>query len=104
MRGDATVAQASIAFREMADRRRLETSEVMSGHVTKEVMTALVGDIHGFSTLGERLWDDKPDIFLFEFIEAAGVISLQFDGSFEDQGDGFKILFQGENHVGRAAG
>jgi CRP-like cAMP-binding protein len=105
MRGDATVQQASIALREIADRRLLETFEVISSNrVTNKVMTVLMGDIHAFSALGERLWDHKPDIFLFEFIEAAGLISLQFDGSFEDQGDGFKILFQGENHVGRAVG
>src|SRR6516164_1587869 len=67
MRGDATVQQASIALREIADRRLLETFEVISSNrVTKKVMTVLVGDIHAFSALGERLWDHKPDIFLFE--------------------------------------
>jgi class 3 adenylate cyclase len=52
--------------------------------------------------LGEQIWDELSDAFLFEFMATSEVISLEFEGTFEDQGDGFKILFQGDNHVGRA--
>ena len=104
IRGNQAVAEAIIALWELAAARRSETLQVLGGDVTVEtkVMSVLLGDIHNFSLLGEEVPDELSEAFLYEFIEESEVIVGDGDGTFEDQGDGFKAVFEGRNHVGRA--
>jgi CRP-like cAMP-binding protein len=101
---DATVAEAIIAIWELAAARRAETQKVLGGEVQVEnkLMSVLLADIHSFSMLGELVPDELSESFLFEFIESSERACQAFEGIFEDQGDGFKIIFEGIHHVGRA--
>ena len=103
-KGDTTVTEALIAVWEMAAARRAETLQVLGNEVRVEnkVMTALIADIHNFSLLGEFVSEELSNCFLFEFMEELEDICRALGGLFEDQGDGFKSVFEGLNHVGRA--
>ena len=57
-----------------------------------------MADIHNLSALGEIVWEEDLNSFLFEFVEQSHELAHRHNGSFEDQGDGFKILFRGTNH------
>jgi CRP-like cAMP-binding protein len=89
---------------ELAASRRRETLAVLGGKISirTRMMSALLADIHNFSTLGEVLWEEELDSFLFDFVESSSDVSHRYDGLFEDQGDGFKIIFAGGDHVNRA--
>ena len=99
-----TLRDAVIGLWELAATRRSETHQVLGGEVlvTNKVMSVLIGDIHNFTALGEKLLDEMIDAFLFEFTGTCEDIAFNFNGLFEDQGDGFKVIFDGENHVNRA--
>jgi CRP-like cAMP-binding protein len=104
IRGDVTLSEAIIAIWELAATRRSETLQVIDGliRVTNKVMSVIIADIHNFSALGEEILDEIQNAFLFEFMDECEAISSSFEGLFEDQGDGFKVIFEDINHVGRA--
>src|SRR5207248_1934309 len=89
---------------ELTTSRHHETLEVLKGHITVQsrVMTALLADIHNFSTLSEAVWEEQSNSFLFDFMEQSHEASAGCGGVFEDQGDGFKILFHDLGHAERA--
>lgn len=80
-----------------------ETQQILKGHISVEnvMMSVLLADIHGFSSLGEVVLEEHFNALLFDFLESTEEIVKQHGGSFEDQGDGFKILFHNDNHAYR---
>jgi class 3 adenylate cyclase len=104
LKKDSEAALAILALRELSAARKLETQKVMSGDIKVETqfMSLMLADIHGFSMLGENTWEENSEAFLFDFIDVSNEIADSFDGGFEDQGDGFKIIFKGEGYVKRA--
>lgn len=67
-----------------------------------ERCTVVMGDIHGFSRLSERVTDEMACPFRFKFTEQSMLAANSLDGHFEDQGDGFKIFFRGEKQIDNA--
>ena len=104
LKRDAEVTDAIVALWELAAARRSETLEVLRGGVRVEnkVMSVLLADIHNFSTLGETVWEELSELFLFEFMESSEAIAKRQGAHFEDQGDGFKAVFEGGSFVNRA--
>ena len=86
---------------ELGATRKNETLQVVTGQikVQNRLMSVFVGDIHNFSALGEAVWEEHANAFLFDFIEQAMELSLRHGGSFEDQGDGFKAVFARQTHA-----
>ena len=86
---------------ELSASRRRETSAVLGGKISvrTKIMSAILADIHNFSSLGELVWEEELDTFLFNFIELSIEIADRHAGMFENQGDGFKILFGGSDHA-----
>ncbi|QTA82966.1 Adenylate/guanylate cyclase catalytic domain-containing protein [Desulfonema limicola] len=91
-------------FEQLAKKRIIETKQVTTGKVNIEskFLTVLVSDIHNFSILSNHLWEEQINSFLFDFLEHTEEISDKHDGIFEDQGDGFKIIFQNKHHIENA--
>ena len=89
---------------ELAASRRRETLAVVGGKISvrTKMMSCLLGDIHNFSALGEVVWEEEMDSFLFDFVELSSDAAQRHDGLFEDQGDGFKIIFGDAGHANRA--
>jgi CRP-like cAMP-binding protein len=89
---------------ELAASRLDETQQILDGRITAEsrVMSVLLADIHNFSTLGEATWEEQSNSFLFDFIEKSHDTAASYKGKFEDQGDGFKILFRDSSHADRS--
>lgn len=96
--------KANQLLRQLQVSRAAESEDVLSGavHVSFEMMTAALGDIHNFSGLSEVVWDVAINSFLFDFIEVADEAARDYGGIFEDQGDGFRVLFRGIGHAARA--
>ncbi len=84
--------------------RSIQTS-LLCGHdvtVKNEICSILVADIHHFSHLGENVWSELSNSFLYRFIWECERITSKYSCVFEDQGDGFKIIFRGIDHSHRA--
>jgi class 3 adenylate cyclase len=90
---------------ELGVSRQSETHHVIEGEIIVEnrLMSALIADIHNFTALGEVVWEEQANSFLFEFMEQSEEISNKQGGIFEDQGDGFKVVFSGSDHAANAA-
>ena len=91
-------------FEQLAKKRIIETKQITTGKVNIEskFLTVLLSDIHNFSILSDYLWEEQINSFLFDFLENMEEMSYRYDGIFEDQGDGFKIIFQNGKHIERA--
>lgn len=89
---------------ELSASRQRETLGVLGGKimVKTEMISALLADIHNFSGLGEVVWEEEINSFLFDFVEFSNEAAHNHGGVFEDQGDGFKILFSSSAHATRA--
>jgi class 3 adenylate cyclase len=90
-----------IYFTQLKNQRSLETMQVLQGniHVENRMMSALLADIHNFTGIGEFVWEEHLNSFLFEFIEGVDEIVELHAGTFEEQGDGFKALFEDNMHA-----
>jgi class 3 adenylate cyclase len=84
--------------------RRRETLAVLGGKISvrTEMMSALFADAHNFSSLGEVVWEEEMDSLLFDFVELSSDTAQKHGGVFDDQGDGFKVLFSSSAHATRA--
>lgn len=104
LREDPALHNVITLLWELAAYRRDETLQVLQGHVAVEnhVMSVLLADIHNFSALGEAAWEEQSSSFLFDFVEQAHETATRYQAAFEDQGDGFRILFLQPDHVRRA--
>lgn len=91
-------------LQQLAIPRVHETQQVLRGKllVENKMMSSLLADIHDFTSLGEIVWEEHLNSFLFDFLESAEEIAEIYNGYFEDQGDGFKILFRDDNHATRS--
>lgn len=92
------------ALSELSLARQEETREVLSGRirVSTHVMSVLMADIHNFTSLGEAVWEEQSSSFLFEFMEESELIADGIQASFNDQGDGYKVILQNQSHVLRS--
>ncbi len=104
LRHDPSLHDAITLLWELASSRREEILQVMDGHISVEnrVMSVLLADIHNFSALGEGVWEEQSNAFLFDFIEQAQDSANRCEASFEDQGDGFRVLFRQQGHASRS--
>lgn len=105
IRDDPETQETISLLSELGTLRESETIQVIKGEISVEnqLMSALIGDIHNFTALGEVVWEEHANSFLFDFIEQAEQISNRHDGLFEDQGDGFKVVCSGSYHATNAA-
>jgi CRP-like cAMP-binding protein len=104
LRQDPSLQDSVTLLWELAASRYEETNEVLDRRITVEnrVMTVILSDIHNFTALGEATWEEQSNVFLFDFMESCEAISTEFNGSFDDQGDGHKITMLNADHVERA--
>ena len=70
--------------------------------INTESCSVLMGDIHGYSRLSAKVTDEMACPFRFKFTDQSSDISIQHGGLFEDQGDGYKVIFRDEGHENRA--
>src|SRR5215467_7514064 len=66
-----------------------------------EECTVLMADIHGYSRLSEKVTDEMACPFRFKFTDQSLEIARRNRGIFEDQGDGYKVIFRGHDHLNR---
>jgi len=69
--------------------------------INTEQCTVLMGDIHGYSRLSEKVTDEMACPFRFKFTNQSFEIASSNRGIFEDQGDGYKVIFRGPDHINR---
>ena len=81
-----------------------EVDKVIEGNISikNEMISALIADIHDFTLTGNSIIEEHLNSFLFDFIESADEIVTKKGGDFEDQGDGFKAIFRGDQIEKRA--
>lgn len=105
LRRDPGIQETLILLWELGATRKSETLQVIKGHilVQNKLMSVLIGDIHNFTALGEAVWEEHVNAFLFDFVEQAEEIAIGHGGDFEDQGDGFKVVFGGSAHAADSA-
>jgi len=91
-------------LRKLWHKRSHETSQLLNGKIEVDhyPVSVLLGDIHGFSALGEDIFEEYLNAFLFDLIEKSEEISDYYLGSFTEQGDGFRIFFKDIEHETRA--
>ena len=104
VREDPALHDAIVMLWELAESRSHETQQVLDGSISVQhrLLTMLFADIHGFTALGQVVFESYLNAFLFDFIERADEIIRRHGGEFADQGDGFLALFAGEQHPERA--
>ncbi len=104
IRDEPSLSNAVNLLWELSDARAHETLQIIDGHIKVEslIMSVMLADIHNFSALGEGVWEEHANAFLFDFIEQSEEIAILYGGSFEDQGDGFKVVFNGEEHADKS--
>jgi class 3 adenylate cyclase len=83
--------------------RTEEISQVLGEEieVVNAWMSVMLVDIHGFTPLSEKIWEEHSNSFLSEFLEKSEEITERHYGDFEDQGDGFKAHFRDVEHAVR---
>ncbi len=92
------------SMRQLAEVRQQESEDLAEGRllIQDAFMSALIADIHGFTSLSEVVWEEFSNSFLFEFMVSVEEVVESFAGTFEDQGDGFKALFRDEDYAVRS--
>lgn len=95
---DQEIENAAKKLWDLGQVRQEESRSINTGSTFVEVdlISALIGDIHGFSKLSSSVNSEFVDRFLFDFIEDCCEIAEDYSATFEDQGDGFKVVFRGE--------
>lgn len=79
--------------------RLMETRSITANHyaVKSEFLTVVIADLHKFTYLSNRIYEELMENFLYEFIETSSDICKSFNSQFEDQGDGFKLIVRGSD-------
>lgn len=95
---DPSLTDAAVSLWDLGNARAIESHSVLTGEffVRNKLVTAVIGDIHNFSSVSNAAYGEYADTFLFEFIEICQDLSDQFGTNLEDQGDGFKVIFEDE--------
>jgi class 3 adenylate cyclase len=84
---------------------RLEKVAIYCGPgvgINTEHCTVLMGDIHGFTRLSEKVTDEMACHFDSNSPNCRSKLLFRHRGKFEDQGDGYKVFFRGPDHVVRS--
>ncbi len=92
------------SLQQLAISRAKETQQVIEGniHVENKITSCLLTDIHNFTYLGKIVEEEYVNNFLFDFLDSSEEIASHYNGRFEDQGDGFKILLSEGDHANDA--
>lgn len=102
----ADFRQGFAALWSLERERALETRSITRSKysVRSEFIAVMIGDLHDFTRLSSRIYEEAMENLLYEFVETSAVVCAQHGGSFEDQGDGFKSVFRSADPAASAIG